>query len=41
MSGASAAPIRAAEVEDCDALGRLHVRCWRETYAALMPEWVI
>jgi ribosomal protein S18 acetylase RimI-like enzyme len=41
MSDLSAAQIRAAEVGDCDALGRLHVRCWRETYSALMPEWVI
>jgi|UPI00068837AA ribosomal protein S18 acetylase RimI-like enzyme len=41
MSVPAAAQIRAAEVEDCDALGRLHVRCWRETYPGLMPEWVI
>jgi len=41
MSDLSAAQIRAAEVKDCDALGRLHVCCWRETYSALMPEWVI
>jgi GNAT superfamily N-acetyltransferase len=36
-----AAHIRAAEVEDCDALGRLHVKAWRETYPGLMPDWVI
>ncbi len=41
MSASSAAQIRAAVVEDCDALGRLHVRGWRETYSGLMPEWVI
>ena len=41
MSLSSAARIRAAEVEDCDALGRLHVRGWRETYDGLLPEWVI
>ncbi|WP_395015827.1 GNAT family N-acetyltransferase [Dongia sp.] len=41
MSAPAAAQIRAAVVEDCDALGRLHVRGWRETYSGLMPEWVI
>jgi ribosomal protein S18 acetylase RimI-like enzyme len=41
VNAPSAAQIRAAEVEDCDALGRLHVRCWRETYSGLIPDWVI
>jgi len=41
MSAASGARVRAAEVEDCDALGRLHVKAWRETYPGLMPDWVI
>jgi GNAT superfamily N-acetyltransferase len=41
VSAEAAALIRAAEVEDCDALGRLHVKGWRETYTGLMPEWVI
>jgi GNAT superfamily N-acetyltransferase len=41
MSAPAAARIRAAVVEDCDALGRLHVKGWRETYAGLMPDWVI
>jgi ribosomal protein S18 acetylase RimI-like enzyme len=41
MNTASGALVRAAEVEDCDALGRLHVKAWRETYPGLMPDWVI
>jgi ribosomal protein S18 acetylase RimI-like enzyme len=41
VSVPAAAQIRAAEVEDCDALGRLHFRCWGETYPGLMPDWVI
>jgi ribosomal protein S18 acetylase RimI-like enzyme len=41
MSVPAAAQIRAAEIEDCEALGRLHVRCWRETYPGLMPERII
>ena len=41
MTAPRAARIRAAAVEDCDALGRLHVDAWRETYPGLMPDWVI
>lgn len=33
--------IRAAVMEDCGTIGRLHVEAWRETYPGLMPGWVI
>jgi ribosomal protein S18 acetylase RimI-like enzyme len=29
--------IRAAALEEADVLAELHVRCWRETYAGIMP----
>jgi ribosomal protein S18 acetylase RimI-like enzyme len=41
MTEPAAAQIRAAEVDDCEALGRLHVEAWHETYPGLMPDWVI
>jgi ribosomal protein S18 acetylase RimI-like enzyme len=41
MNLPAAARIRAAKVEDCDAIGRLHVAAWRETYPGLMPDRII
>ena len=34
----AAALIREATIEDTDAIARVHVQAWRETYRALMPE---
>jgi len=33
--------IRSAEVEDADAIARVHVTSWRETYRGLMPDDVL
>jgi ribosomal protein S18 acetylase RimI-like enzyme len=41
MNARAALRIRAAVVEDCDAIGRLHVDAWRETYPGLMPPEII
>jgi ribosomal protein S18 acetylase RimI-like enzyme len=34
----AAAHLRLARVEDAPILGDVHVSCWRETYAGLLPE---
>jgi ribosomal protein S18 acetylase RimI-like enzyme len=34
----AAALIREATIEDVEAIARVHVQAWRETYRALMPE---
>jgi len=46
MTGTAAAgdrqwSIRAAVGSDADALGRLHVHCWHETYRGLVPETLL
>ena len=41
MTAPPSARIRAATVADCDAIGRLHVDAWRETYPGLMPAEII
>lgn len=37
----TSALIRAATIEDCTAIGRLHVAGWHETYRGLMPDSVL
>jgi len=37
MTAASALAIREAALSDAGAMGRVHVACWRETYAGLLP----
>ena len=31
-------PVRPAELSDAEAIGIIHVQCWREAYVGLMPE---
>jgi ribosomal protein S18 acetylase RimI-like enzyme len=38
VSEPSTATVRAAEVEDADAIGRIHVDSWRHAYAGLMDD---
>jgi ribosomal protein S18 acetylase RimI-like enzyme len=33
--------VRIARIADCEAIGRLHVAAWRETYRGLIPDSVI
>lgn len=37
-SAPASATIRPATVDDADALGRLHMTCWREAYGALLSD---
>ena len=41
MTAPSSPVIRVATVKDCDAIGRVHVAAWRETYRGLIPNRIL
>lgn len=39
--GAATPAVRDARPEDAEAIGRIHVRCWRHAYAGLVPQQLL